>query len=353
MKKFICIFVFIISIVLSSCANSQEIALDTANSMEISAVDTELNINEYFPFLENTTLEYVGIGNEYAGGTRFFEFIDGEKAQLKEKNSGTNFIRVIEIKNATLTELYSEGEFYHIENALNNKPNSQEIILKEPLVVGNRWFTSNGYNREITSIDSEIETPFGVFKTIEVTTEFDNGRFEKRYYSSGIGFVASVYKDGEMEVKTLLEDIKYGPMNGEIITYYPLYRGGGSVYLNDTLDFETNSNIEKVIADKLKFPPNKELVASIPAGTTVNRIYLDKSTWIAHVDFSKELLTDLNAGSSYEFEILRSIVNTIGKFYDTDKVYITVEGKPYESGHFALQEGEAFKTNFDNIEEYK
>ena len=35
-------------------------------------------------------------------------------------------------------------------------------------------------------------------------------------------------------------------------------------------------------------------------------------------------------------EILKSVVNTLEKFYDVEKVYITVEDKPYESGHFRV-----------------
>ena len=44
--------------------------------------------------------------------------------------------------------------------------------------------------------------------------------------------------------------------------------------------------------------------------------------------FSEEFADDLNVGSAQEAEMLKSVVNTLGKFYDVEKVYITIEGLP-------------------------
>ena len=71
------------------------------------------------------------------------------------------------------------------------------------------------------------------------------------------------------------------------------------------------------------------------------------------VDFSNELLTDMNAGSSIEMEILKSIVNTIGNYYGVDKVYISTEGTPYSSGHFGIREDEYFTVDETDIKEFE
>lgn len=353
MRKLIFVLLLIVAVLIVGCAESTGMTVKANDDFLATDLDLELSIADYFPYLHNTRLEYEGIGNEFAGKSVYFEYIDGNRAQIKEKNPGTNMVRIIEYKDGAITEIYSEGEFYHIENFLNNKANSQEILLKEPLEVGTNWLSSNGYKKEITSIDRQIETPYGVLQALEVTTEYDNGRLEKTYYSQGIGFVASIYIDGDFRVETLLKDKSYGPIEEEILLFYPLYNGEGTRFINDRISFKTNDKVEKLLEEKFKFPPKEDLLPTIALDTVINRIYLDKNTWIANVDFSKELLTDINAGSSYEYEILRSIVNTIGKFYDADKVYITVDKKPYESGHFALLEGEAFKISTDNIKEYK
>ena len=44
----------------------------------------------------------------------------------------------------------------------------------------------------------------------------------------------------------------------------------------------------------------------------------------------------MNAGAGGENLILQSIVNTFGNYYG-EKVYLTVDNKPYESGHIVLE----------------
>ena len=45
----------------------------------------------------------------------------------------------------------------------------------------------------------------------------------------------------------------------------------------------------------------------------------------------------MNAGSGGENLILQSIVNTFGNYYGVEKVCLTVDNKPYESGHIVLE----------------
>ncbi|HWQ42407.1 MAG TPA: GerMN domain-containing protein, partial [Desulfosporosinus sp.] len=72
-----------------------------------------------------------------------------------------------------------------------------------------------------------------------------------------------------------------------------------------------------------------------------------------YIDFSKELLSEMNAGSGYESLILQSITNTIGTYYGVDKVSITIEGNPYVSGHVAMKKGELFTVDLTNSVELK
>ena len=101
----------------------------------------------------------------------------------------------------------------------------------------------------------------------------------------------------------------------------------------------------------MKNPPSDKLLPDISIGTVVNSVVMDRNNWILKVDFSKELLSETNIGSSQEVEILKSIVNTLVGFFDTEQVYISIEGKPYESGHYALKEGDTFKVDLENIEQ--
>jgi len=201
---------------------------------------------------------------------------------------------------------------------------------------------------------TEIETPYKLLNALEVTTTLDDSRTQRNYYAKGLGLVASVYNDSEYEVKTVLNNIiKEQPLNQEIQVFYPMFDDNRTVFVNDNISFYTNVSIEKLLEDKLKHIPSDKLVSPLPNSAIINKISLERATWTVNADFSEELLMDMNAGASFETEIIKSLVNTLGKFYDTDKVYITVNGSPYQSGHYAIREGEYFKVDLEDIVLYK
>ena len=318
-----------------------------------SSLDSLPTISDYFPFMENKLFDYEGIGNEFAEKQVYFEFIEGNKAQLKIINPATNVVRVLAYEENQLREIYVEGEFYHIENMLDVKEEQSNVILMEPLEIGNSWETVDGYHRSITGLDVEIETPMDTFEALEVTTDFGDGKTKKDYFVRDIGMVASIYEDGAFEVETLLKSIEDGPLELDIEAYYPLYSDIEVVYTKDKINFYTNQRIEKSLEDLLKNPPSDDLISPIPQTSIINWIKLDRSSWTLVVDFSKELITEMRVGSSMETVILDSIVNTLGRFYDVENVYISVEGRPYETGHFALLEDEFFSVDVNEIKEYK
>lgn len=103
----------------------------------------------------------------------------------------------------------------------------------------------------------------------------------------------------------------------------------------------------------LKNPKSDKLIPSISENTKIKSVKLDRGNRIVRVDFSKELLTELNAGSAMEMEMIKSIVNTLGNYYGVEKVYISTEGTPYSSGHFAIREDEYFTVDETNIRKFE
>lgn len=281
-----------------------------------------------------------------------FEFIEDNRAQLKIFNPGTVVVKVLEYDDGELREIFSEGEFYHIENMLNISSEKTNIILKEPLKVGTSWSTSEGYKKSVTGLDVTVETPYKTFKALEVTTEFGEGRKQLNYYVKGMGLVASIYKDGDFEVKTLLEEVENEPYQMDIRFYYPMEEDIKTAYMDKDIEFNTNGSIKEILEYNIKNPGKKGLIPPISKNTKINSIELDRGNQIVRVDFSKELLSEMNAGSAMEMEIIKGIVNTFGNHYGVEKVYISTEGTPYSSGHFALKEDEFFTVDYTNIEEY-
>lgn len=351
----------IIALIFTGCAkdninnntNSNTNKEDTYSSGPTKPVEKVSTIEDYYPFNPNIIMEYEGIGNEFAEQKTFFEFIEGNKAQMKIFNPGTVVVKGLEYSNGELKEIFSEGEFYHIENVLDRSDENSNIILKEPLVVGTSWSIAGGNKRSITGINVEIKTPYKKFNALEVTTELGEDRKQFDYYALGVGHVASIYRDGEFEVKTLLKEIEKKAYEIELKMYYPLYEDMYTVYLERDIEFNTNDSIEKILESNFKNPNQKKLTPTISKNTKINSIKLDRGNGMVRVDFSKELLSEMNAGSGLEGEILKSIVNTLGNYYRVDKVYISVEGLPYSSGHFEIREDEFFTVDEENIKEFE
>lgn len=359
------LFLLIISIMVVSLIGCEQNPIKEENQLlndegiikdeEVTINEEILTIEDYYPFKENQIMEYEGIGNEFAEKITFVEFVENNRMQMKIINPGTTFVKVVDYNNGSLTEIFSEGEFYHVENMLNTSSNINNVILQEPLKVGTTWDTEEGLTNKITSIDKEIQTPSGTYSALEVTTELKGGGTQKEYYAKGIGSIASIYVDGEFEVKTLLKKVTNDKHEMDIVTYYPhsIDQDIVTKSVGQRIKFSTNDNIGEILEGLMKEPPSDELTPVISENTKINRINLDRNSWTLEVDFSKELLTEMNYGSSLESQILKSLVNTLGDFYDVDKVYISIEDKPYESGHYGINSEEFFEVDKDGIKEFQ
>ena len=60
----------------------------------------------------------------------------------------------------------------------------------------------------------------------------------------------------------------------------------------------------------------------------------------------------MNLGSTGELMLLKSLVNSLGYNFGVSKVYITINGESYSSGHILKGEKEAFSVDYDNCVEY-
>lgn len=334
----------------NEAAKEEVINPEDENTEDILEKDT---IGDYYPFEKDRLMDYQGKGNEFAEMKSFVEFIDGDLIQIKKMNPGTNIVNVLELKDGVLREVFAEGEFYHLENMLNTNRNTDNIILKEPLEVGNSWADSDGNKVEITSLDKKIETPLKEYKALEVTTSYEGSSIKREYYARGVGFVASVYEDGEFKVETLLKGIEKKGMQKNIRAYYPRQDDIEIRYLDRSMVFNTNNNIKSILENLLKEPDSDKLLAPISKDTSIKSIDLNRDDWTLDIDFSKEFKEDMNAGSSYEIAVINSVVNTLGDFYDVERVHISIEGEPYESGHLKLLEGEYFEVDIEGIKELK
>ena len=132
-----------------------------------------------------------------------------------------------------------------------------------------------------------------------------------------------------------------------IESYYPLSSNIGLGFVDLEIEMELYDDFRLVLEAIFKNPPTKDLVPVMLEDTQINNMSFDPRTMILNIDISKEFL-EYNMGSTLEYERLRGMVNTLGKFYNVNRVSISVEGVPYESGHFMLRPGEFFNVNFED-----
>lgn len=310
---------------------------------------------DYFPLTENIHMQYKGTGNEYAQYETWVDYIKDDKIQIRESNGGTVSVNVYRLEDGALRKVYTQAEVYYLHD-FTNLVNTDEIIIKEPIQVGTSWTLTDGTVRNITAIDKEVETPSGKYTALEVTTTWADS-ITKDYFVKGIGLIKNefVSTDSTMTVTSELEKTENNvPMKQSVGFYYPEFEKDRVVYISRTIETNTNDNvIEKIEQGLRTIPENSGLAPVLSANAKVLGYYLDESAGILTVDFSSQLVTEMNAGSGFEGMLIKSIVNTFGSYFQKEKVIITLEGKPYESGHIVMKTGEFFKVETGDTVEYK
>jgi hypothetical protein len=338
MKKHILFFIIVSFITLiSGCAT-------TNNSTE-----AQEKVQDYFPIKENVKYVYEGNGIEYAAYDIYIDYTSENKVQQRIINGGSEIVKVIEIKDGNLIQKFFEGEIYYRENFLDIDGNENDILLMEPLAKGTTWTLKDSSVRTITDTSANITTPSGSYKAIEVTTDSSNGKTID-YYAKNIGLVKSVFIFEETEISSSLSKIEENASYIQNINfYYPDIDNSKILYQNKEVSFKTNDTPKQVLEQTYKELIKDKIGDTVKTNTKINSLYLKEN--MVYLDLDSTFLEEINAGAYYEKLIVQSIVNTLGQYYNTDKVVFTIDNKPYESGHISMEKDGYFKVDFDNTAE--
>jgi hypothetical protein len=364
MKKFTLIIGMIVTMLfLAACKNKGKNTGDVdqkPTTPEVTATPTAeptdntkeepktlLTIADYFPFKEDAEYVYEGEGNEYASYVVYTDYINEDSIQLRKNDGGTELVKVLKYEKGELTQVLSREEAYYRENLIGKTEGEAEILLKEPLKQGTEWTIPGNHKRYISNVAVDITTPSGDYEALEVTTEAEGGKMVD-YYAPGVGLVKTVFNGTDYQVTSTLSKINANtPFKQTIAIYYPTVEEVIRVE-NKEISFRTNDITKIKLEEAVKDIKNENDRPLISTNTRINSLYLSKDN-IVNVDFSKELITEMNAGAGYEVLILQSITNTLGDYYGAKEVYITIDGNPYESGHILMKKGETFKVNYDKV----
>lgn len=358
MKRFslvLCLFLmlaFLISCTNNNAQSSSKQGSETLtnnSSQNSGAVPT---IKDYFSYAANTKYIFEGQGNEYAAYSVFVDYIVDNRVQTRTNNGGTETVKVLENKDGELAVVFSKHECYYRENLTASNADQKEVLLKEPLAKGTAWTLADGRKRSISNTNVDIMTPAGSYKALEVTTEGKDG-MTLDYYAPNVGLVKTVFTSNGSEVTSTLTKMESNiPFVQTVKFYYPDAAAKKIVFVNKQLSFNTNDVTKAKLEAAYKDLQNLAISKALSINAKTKSLYLNKDNMV-YVDFTKELVSEMNAGSGVESMILQCITNTLGVYYTAEKVYITVEGSPYSSGHISLKKGEFFTVNLKDCFELK
>jgi len=353
MKKFLPIILS--TLFLASCAHGQIDNSKTSNSsnLKVDTVVTKLTISDIFPFKKDIQLKYTSGTGENLSSTFYVDYIKNNRLQFRLVNADTSVGYVVENSNGELKMITSRDEFYYHDDLTSIQNAQPEIMLKEPLVKGTSWKLLNGDKRYISNDGVQIATASGKYIALEVTTETENGKVVD-YYAPNVGLVKKVTSNSTKNVINSLESIADNGGSTETVKfYYPNSQETGIQYYKRQLHFKTDDDAKIYFEAFFKETPSNSLVSVLTPNVKINKLYFNFIEKKVYVDFSKEFEKEMNLGSSGEDLVLKSITDTLCDYYNVDKLNLTVEGMPYQSGHIVMKPNESMYIDIKNIVEYK
>lgn len=344
MRKLNIIFILICVLFLSSC---------TPYSTEIKSNNTNYKLQDFFTFKGNFKITYRSQNNSCDFiKTVFVDYINNNTIQLRIITPSNIIGQVIEYDNNELRIINSRSEFYYLDNIISHTNKEPEILLKEPIKVGTKWDLPDGSIRYISGINIDVKTPIGTFKALEVTTKSNNTTIID-YYAVGLGPIKTVYKNGETTTEMVIDKIENNAKYTQIIKfYYPDPTSDSLIYTKNKVSFKTNDILKNTIENYFKNPPS-ELLKLISDDTNINKLYFNYGDHIVYIDFSEDFLNYINENFNYSVKIVKCIVNTLADYYNTDKVCITFNNKPFSLDSLENKKNNIYYVDYKNIKEYK
>jgi hypothetical protein len=288
-------------------------------------------------------MSYLGTGNEFAGFDSYVDYINNSAIQIRTNNTGTESVSVYKINAGALTKVFSQGETYYIYDytAMNTM---SDVLIMDPIAVGTTWTLGSGDQRSITAVNTAVTVPYGTFTdALEVTTTYADS-VVKEYYAPGTGLIKRDFipnGDPSNPITSALQVVEEGSAFTQTIRFYFPDFNDGIAYVDLSIDFHTGDDAAAKFETEFKnVAADSGLARVMKEGSSIRSITLDTNTNVVTVDLTKEFITEMNAGTSYEGRILECVADTLGGYFLTDKVQITIEGGPYESGHFLFNPGD-------------
>lgn len=311
---------------------------------EAEAPVSKYSISDYIGINANEKYNYSGENSEYAEYFRYVEYIEGDKFQIRTNNGATETVMVLEGTDNELKIVFRRGVCDYRENFLKKPSNESEVLLKAPIKKGTEWKLSDGAKRYISSIDTVVSTSIGEFQCVEVTTENVSGQKDLKYYAPNIGIVKEVNDTENMKVTSTLSSIEKDVRFNQVIRFYsPDENAEYMKYEDVTISFATNDITRLTLQNRF------EEYGMLKGNVGINSLYLNDDGMV-YLDVTKNFVPEMANGTAGEYFAIYDLVNTIGRYYGVNNVYMTLDGGNYESGHIVKYKGESFAVDLSRVQ---
>jgi hypothetical protein len=151
-----------------------------------------------------------------------------------------------------------------------------------------------------------------------------------------------------MEVSSSLKSIEENSSNIQSVQFYYPDESGKIYYKTKQVPFRTNDRTANILEKAYKESVGETSGVVLTTNAAIKSLALDDGNKV-RLDLNSDFLTEMNAGAAFETVILQCIANTFCHYYDAEELILTIEGKPYESGHIIMQENEAIRANYEGV----
>lgn len=350
----IVVIVILIVVVFLLIKKRKSPEFEDVNTIGSVVVETGKPIENYFKFTANTLYRYTQKNGSSMNKDLFVAYSDFNTIQYSIYSMAAGdewYNRVYEVKNGEIRCIIGDMKYKQNVNLLDYKSDEEPIVvLKEPVVLNNTWKIGTGdAEATITKVDYDVKTPSGLYKTVEVTTDYKNGSYKKEYYSETMGLVRiiNINNDGTVTDVELTEAVSLSAGLDRAMYVYYLENG---TFTDEPILVEyqqpTNKQTKDVFTEILRTSKDANYKPLISPYTKINSIKLDNELRVVHVDLSKEFLDYTSKNKSTEIKHLNALANTFCRYYQVLNLKITIDGQPYSSANFKLGENDTIKATF-------
>lgn len=325
---------------------------------EDPAVENTGKISDYFPLAENQLYSYLTADGDTAEMKLQYLRREADRltAQLKIRQGGKDIIRVMEVSDTALKQLYESEDIPYRGNIIGRAEYREVVLLKSPLTIGNKWQTGD-YQAEIIALDEPLEFNGVIYSALVVRLTNDQETLDY-HYGKNLGLLrlvrlpAGPKPDSEFNPTTAENGISVMEFIGReeqvtddyLIKFFFPEVSGGFTFLEKELKFRTNDITREMLGDLYAATALAEgKQAVIPEGGAIQ--FLFKLDDAVYVDLNKAFVEHVNSHPDQEEAIVKALIKTMAGFYGVDKAYLSIDDQRYESNQTKIEKGTALSPN--------